>query len=130
MRGLSSFCALGRALHALHARVEDCALRHPKSQDYVFARAVAQSNVLIEYAAPLLKAGGLLVLEKARPTDEELACASEAAKICGMRDVSRETFELPRELGHREILVYKKVSEPSIRLPRKVGEAKRSPLGA
>ena len=47
-----------------------------------------------------------------------------------MRDVSRETFELPRELGHREILVYKKVSEPSIRLPRKVGEAKRSPLGA
>lgn len=118
------------ALHALHARVEDCALRHPKSQDYVFARAVAQSNVLIEYAAPLLKTGGLLVLEKARPTDEELACASEAAKICGMRDVSRETFELPRELGHREILVYKKVSEPSIRLPRKVGEAKRSPLGA
>ena len=117
------------ALHALHARVEDCALRHPKSQDYVFARAVAQSNVLIEYAAPLLKTGGLLVLEKARPTDEELARATEAAKICGMRDVSRETFELPHELGHREILIYRKVSEPSIRLPRKAGEAKRSPLG-
>ena len=117
------------ALHALHARVEDCALRHPKSQDYVFARAVAQSNVLIEYASPLLKVGGLLVLEKARPTDEELARATEAAKICGMRDVSRETFELPHELGHREILIYRKVSEPSIRLPRKAGEAKRSPLG-
>lgn len=117
------------ALHALHTRVEDFASERPQSQDYVFARAVAQSNVIIEYAAPLLKVGGLLVLEKARPTDDEIARAERAAKICGMSPVSRETFELPHDLGHREILIYKKETAPSIALPRKAGEAKRRPLG-
>ena len=117
------------ALHAVHARVEDCAVAYPARQDYVFARAVAQSNVLIEYAAPLLKMNGLLILEKARPTDDEISCAARAAKICGLEMVSRETFELPRDLGHREILIYKRVANPLIRLPRKAGEAKRHPLG-
>lgn len=117
------------ALHALHARVEDYASEYPRSQDYVFARAVAQSNVIIEYAAPLLKNEGMLVLEKARPSEEELEHAARAAEICGLDRVSRETFELPRELGHREILIYIQKRKPSILLPRKAGEAKRFPLG-
>lgn len=117
------------ALHAVHSRVEDCAVAYPARQNYVFARAVAQSNVLIEYAAPLLKMDGLLVLEKARPTDEEIAHARRAAEVCGLQEVSRETFELSRDLGHREILLYKKIGKPSIELPRKAGEAKRHPLG-
>lgn len=128
---VEEFCSrLGLSgLHALHTRLEECAVSYPQSQDYVVARAVAQSNVLIEYASPLLKSGGLLVLEKARPTDEEILHAERAAKICGLSSVSRETFELPHDLGHREILIYKKVADPSLRLPRKPGEAKRNPLG-
>lgn len=116
-------------LHALHSRIEDCAVLYPQAQDYVFARAVAQANVLVEYASPLLKVGGTLVLEKARPTEDEISSSVRAAKTCGLSLVSRETFELPNSLGHREIILYKKVSRPSIRLPRKPGEAKRNPLG-
>lgn len=112
-----------------HARLEDLARMIPGSQDYVFARAVAQTNVLIEYATPFLKQNGILVVEKGRPEDSELFEAERAAEICGLVLVSRETFELPRDLGHREILLYRRIRKSKIKLPRKVGMAKNSPLG-
>lgn len=112
-----------------HARLEHLAQVMPDSQDYVIARAVAQSNVLIEYATPFLKKSGLLVIEKGRPDETEISEADAAASICGVRLVSRETFELPRSLGHREILIYKKVARSKIPLPRKVGMARNKPLG-
>ena len=115
---------------ALHVRAEEIASEHLGRQDYVFARAVAQSNVLIEYAAPLLRMHGRLVLEKGRPSAEELDASLRAAKICGMTHVSRETFELPNDLGHREILIYEKVAKPRVKLPRRTGLAKKEPLGA
>ena len=116
-------------LQGRHIRVEDLAREVPATFDYVFARAVAQTNVLIEYASPLLKNEGILVVQKGRPEDSEIEAAIRAAEICGMRVVSRETFELQHELGHREILTYKKVSKPKIKLPRRNGQAKSDPLG-
>lgn len=116
-------------VEALHVRAEELAKNRPESFSYVFARAVAQSNVLVEYAAPLLKMNGVLVLEKANPTDDEIAASGKAARICGMKLVSRETCELPNELGHREIIQYQKTSKPIIKLPRQNGMAKNQPLG-
>lgn len=118
-----------KRLHAVHERVEDYARVHGGSQTVVLARAVAQSNVLVEYAAPLLSRGGVLVVQKGRPEDTEIERAVRAAEICGMSLVSRETFELPRNLGHREVLVFKKEGKPRVRLPRRTGMAKKEPLG-
>lgn len=122
----------GLGLHRLSvtkARLEELPLMACEPQDYVVARAVAQSNILIEYAAPLLKDQGILILEKARPTANEFDYAHKAAEICGMSFVSRETFELRDALGHREIMLYKKTRPSRIALPRKVGVAKQKPLG-
>lgn len=118
-----------RKVATRHARLEDLAREIPASQNYVFARAVARTNVLIEYGTPFLKLGGCVVVEKGRPEDDELQEASKAAEICGLELVSRETFELPCGLGHREILIYRRVRKSRIKLPRKVGLAKSSPLG-
>lgn len=93
------------------------------------ARAVAQTATLVEYAAPLLHHGGRLVVAKARPSDTELRIADKACAICGMRRVSRETYELPKGLGHREIVSYEKIANPRIRLPRATGMAQHHPLG-
>ena len=109
-------------------RVEELARRERGRYAVVTARAVAQTGVLVEYAAPLLRKGGRLVVAKARITDEELANGDRAAKICGMRRVSRETYELPHDLGHREVISYERVGNPSIRLPRAVGMAQHHPL--
>lgn len=128
---VSEFCErLGLSnIECLHGRLEELTTQIARTQDYVFARAVAKTNVLIEYSEPYLKYNGLLVVEKGRPEDEEITNASRAADICGFEAVSRETILLPHELGHREILFYKKVRKARIRLPRRVGEAKQYPIG-
>lgn len=116
-------------LEARQIRVEDLARECLRCFDVVIARAVAQTNVLIEYAAPLLSKDGVLVVEKGQPSSEELSNAERAADICGLRLVSRETFELPREFGHRVVLLYQKFGSSRIKLPRRTGLAKHEPLG-
>lgn len=116
-------------LKAIHSRVEDLPRSMFSQQDYVIARAVAQSNVLIEYATPLLRKNGILVLEKANPSNDEISSSLRASNICGLSFVSRETFELPNGLGHREIITFKKTAKAKISLPRRVGLAKTEPLG-
>lgn len=116
-------------VRAEHVRIEDLARAEHGRYAVVTARAVAQTNVLVEYAAPLLRGGGRLVVAKARPSDEEIATADRAAAICGLRRVSREAYELPHELGHREVICYERVGKPKVKLPRPAGTAKRSPLG-
>ncbi len=116
-------------LEARHIRVEDLAREQRGRYAVVTARAVAQTNVLVEYAAPLLQGRGRLVVAKARPSEEELETADRAAVLCGLKRVSRETFELPGDRGHREVISYERVGKPSIRLPRATGMAKKKPLG-
>lgn len=116
-------------LEAVHGRVEDLAVKMRGSQDLVVARALARTNVLIEYATPFLKQHGRLLVAKARPDEDELTEAERAADLCGLELVSRETFELPDGLGHRELLFYERVRKSKIKLPRKSGTAKREPLG-
>lgn len=112
-----------------HFRVEDYAISHRGEFDVVLARAVAQSNVLVEYASPLLSNGGILVLEKAKPEVTEINASKRAAKICGLSLVDIQEFELPNELGHRTVIVYRKTHKPEIKLPRRNGLAKNEPLG-
>ena len=109
--------------------LEELALKMPRSFDVIVARAVAQTNVLVEYAAPLLIDGGMLCTWKANIDDDEIAAAERAATICGMSIVSRETYELPKSFGHREIIYIEKTGEPKIKLPRRNGMATKRPLG-
>lgn len=116
-------------LKGVHGRIEELARSNKSSQDIVLTRAVAQTNVLIEYATPLLMKNGLLVVEKGNPSDEEVEVAQRAARLCGLTLDGCHSFDLPRQLGHREILVFTKTGSPKIKLPRRVGMAKSQPLG-
>lgn len=109
-------------------RAEDLAHSNPLCFDVVTARAVAEISVLLEYASPLLKRDGLLVCSKAHVPDTELRHAKQVAPLCGFHHVSRETFELPLDMGHREILSYRKTGAATVRLPRQAGMAKHMPL--
>lgn len=109
-------------------RIEDVARSHKAAFDLVTTRAVGKLTMLIEYASPLLKQNGLLLAYKAKPEQDELDDAIHTAELCGMDYVSRETFELPNGLGHREIYVYRRSGKAKVKLPRAVGMAKKSPL--
>lgn len=113
---------------ARKARAEELALEEPQAFDIACARAVADTSTLVEYASPLLKRGGKLLASKGNLSDDEYERAIKTAKLCGMSIVSRETFELPDELGHREMLTFIKDKKPRVKLPRRVGLAKHDPL--
>ena len=117
-------------VHASHARLEEFVRETGRAFDIVTARALAKLDVLIEYAEPYVKRGGYLFFGKANPDTQEIRDAKMVAKICGFEIVSRETFELPENFGHREIVVLRKISKSKVRLPRKNGEAKNNPLSA
>lgn len=110
-------------------RAEELAQSVGQRFSVITARAVAQANVLVEYASPLLCLGGRLVAAKGHISNQELDAGDSAASICGLRRVSRETFELPEDMGYREVIVYEKIARPRIKLPRNVGMAKHHPLG-
>lgn len=117
-------------VHASHTRLEEFVRETGRAFDIVTARALAKLDVLIEYAEPYVKQGGYLFFGKANPDAQEIRDAKMVAKICGFEIVSRETFELPENFGHREIVVLRKISKSKVRLPRKNGEAKNNPLSA
>ena len=108
-------------------RVESYALDHRYEFSCVVARAVAPTEVLLEYASPLLEDGGTLVVTKGDAVEDEAEIARVAA-LCGFQDVSRETLELPCYSGLRVVSVFKKVEKEKVKLPRRVGMARKRPL--
>ena len=114
--------------HAVHDRLEEYARSHKKQFSVVTARALAPLPILVEYAAPFLRDGGLFVITKGNPSDEELASGMSAAKICGFTLLLNDAIDLPGGLGHREFIVFKKSHPASVLLPRANGMAKKNPL--
>ncbi len=115
-------------VHAVHDRLEEFARSHKKQFAVVTARALAPLPVLVEYASPYLKDGGLFVITKGNPTDEELDSGEAAAKICGFTLLLSDDLDLPDGLGHREFIILKKSRPASVSLPRANGMAKKNPL--
>ena len=116
------------AVTAVHDRCESYASKHASEFDIVFARAVGQMNLIVEYATPFIEEDGYLVMAKANPSDEERRIADKTAELCGLELVGVDEFDLPCELGHRTVYLYQKVSKPRVKLPRAVGLAKKQPL--
>lgn len=119
---------LSSRLSAMPIRAEDLALRSAASFDLVLVRAVAKLSILIEYASPLLKPNGLLVSSKARIETDEIMHAKKVAHLCGMKLVSRETYDLPYSSGHRELFSFMRTANALVDLPRKPGMAVHRPL--
>lgn len=109
-----------------HGRIEDLAREQPSSFAVVSARALSQLSILMEFASPLLIKGGYLICYKSNLSEEELNKAISLEKKLGMKLISRRDFDLYDK--HRCIVVFEKISKPSISLPRKTGFAQKKPL--
>lgn len=109
-------------------RAEDLAKDCRATFSAVVARAVSALPSLLELASPLLQIGGRLIALKGSPESSELDQAERVARMLGFRCEVDEKYQLPRG-EHRRVLVYGKVREPRIALPRRPGSAQRHPLG-
>ena len=85
--------------------------------------------MLVEYAAPLLDEGGVLVAWKGRRQADEERAGERAAGDVGLT-LSRVTAVTPFAGAHsRHLHVFTKTSPTPERFPRRAGIAVKRPLG-
>ena len=98
--------------------------------DVVCARALAALSVLYEYAAPLLRANGVLVAWKGAVDDVEAADGAAAAAHLGLAvDPVRAVVPFPGSM-RRTLYVARKVGPTPPGYPRRPGMATKRPLTA
>jgi 16S rRNA (guanine527-N7)-methyltransferase len=101
-----------------------------RTRDLVTARALAPLAVLAEYAAPLLREGGVLVAWKGRrDADEERDAAAAAAELALAVEEIRPVHPYAGA-QHRHLHVLRKVGPTPDGFPRRPGMARKRPLGA
>jgi 16S rRNA (guanine527-N7)-methyltransferase len=114
------------------SRSEELATRPGERGAYriVLARAVGPLATLVELAAPLLALDGHLVVCTSAPrAAEESAAAAGAADACGL--APGRTVPLTRSPLDRSVAVILEKAAPTPSwLPRRVGLARRRPLGS
>ncbi len=99
-----------------------------RAYEAVTARALAPLAVLVEYAAPLLAPGGVLIAWKgARVPDEESAGAA-AADMVGLLPTVVMPVTPFVSARNRHLHVYRKVAPTPERFPRRPGMAVKNPL--
>jgi len=100
------------------------------AQDLVTARALAPLNVVVEYAAPLLGEGGVLVAWKGRRHGAEEADGAAAAAATGLVPVEVLPVQPWSGAEHLHLHLYLKVGLTPNRFPRRPGMARKRPLQA
>ena len=111
-----------------NGRIETLACDMPGKFSVLSARALSSFSSLIELASPLLKNKGRLICYKSHVEEEDLKHVCEVAEKLGMKFISRREFYLSDNEVKRCIVVFEKISEPSIKLPRRIGLAQRKPF--
>jgi 16S rRNA (guanine527-N7)-methyltransferase len=119
---------------SITARVEDFA-RTPaalgggrEAYDAVTARAVGSLALLVEYAAPLLRADGVLVAWKGTRDDAEEGAGAAVAEKVGMAVKEVVPVQPYPASENRHLYVYRKVAPTPPEFPRRAGIARKRPL--
>lgn len=125
----STAALLGVKVNCVWARAEDAA--HDPSLrgrfDFAAARAVVRLPLLVEYAAPFLREGGVFAAMKGPSPEEEVASAENALKKLGAAVDDILHFELSDGSG-RSIILIKKISPTATIYPRPSAKISKNPL--
>jgi 16S rRNA (guanine527-N7)-methyltransferase len=114
----------------LCGRIESLAhsAEHREKADLVTARAVAPLAVLLEYAVPLLKVGGLCAFWKSTKVADELAGSAGAQRALKCLYLGAFNYTLPDQWGDRTIVFFKKTAATPSDYPRRTGIPKQKPI--
>jgi len=120
-----------RDVQVLSERAEDVGRMTGQRQAYdmAVARAVAPMPVLVEYLLPLVKLGGMVVMQKGDNAHAEAQAANKAIEILGGRLKQINPVLLPGVVEERFLVVVCKVAMTSQEYPRKAGTPSKHPLG-
>jgi len=115
----------------LAERAEDVGrmVNQRQAYDLAVARAVAPMAVLVEYLLPLVKLGGVVVMQKGESAHAEAQAAARAIEILGGRLKQIIPVLLPGVVEERFLVVLDKVAMTTQEYPRKAGTPSKHPLG-
>ena len=118
------------AVEVLNARAETIGQHedHRAEYDWVTARAVAAMPVLIEYVLPLLKIGGMAVIQKGETGPAETHSAEAGIRLLGGKVQQVKRLDLPRVVEARYLVVLEKVAATPDKYPRRPGIPSKRPL--
>ncbi len=121
-----------QGVESIKGRAEELGRRPDRRESYdvALARAVAQLPVLLEYALPLLKLGGVFVAQKGMEIEEELEVAGSAMEVLGGRLKEVREVHLPGLEEPRHLVVVEKVAPTPQKYPRRVGLPGKRPLAS
>ena len=114
----------------VHARAEEAG-RMPSLRagcDVVVARALAAMPILIEYALPLLREGGVLAAPKGSRGDEELIEATTAIEALGGEALPPLDLSLPDDAPPQRVYLVRRSGGLDDRYPRRPGVPAKRPL--
>jgi 16S rRNA (guanine527-N7)-methyltransferase len=114
----------------VNARAEDAG-RDPELRaqfDLVVARAVAPMPVLVEYALPLLRKGGLLATPKGSRAIDDLAQAEAAIAALGGVAEPSLPLSLPASVPPQTVLLVRRTGKLKERYPRRAGTPAKRPI--
>jgi 16S rRNA (guanine527-N7)-methyltransferase len=127
----STTAALGVAnVLPVHARLEDFGRGAGRERfDVATARALGPLPVVAELGVPVLKPGGILLVPRGAPSDEEMRELARACEILGaeVREVIPNPSSPIDQVGF--VVIMAKIAVTSPRFPRRSGVPARSPLG-
>ena len=114
-------------IKVINDRAEDYSLNHREEYDYVTARAVSNTNILIEVCGAMVKMDGYFINLKGSKGLEEISQAQKAIEKMGFIVESYKQEQLFN--GDPRIIIYlKKVNKSPTTYPRKYNIIKKKPL--
>lgn len=119
-----------RNVTVIHGRAEELAHRENYRAQFnmVTARAVSALPVLLEYAAPYCRQGGILIFPKKGDLTDEMARAHQAAPQVGAHFRTEMAVTLPGLDDGRSLLVWEQRNLCPSRYPRHGATITRQPL--
>lgn len=121
-------------LNIINARAEDAGMQKGLRDRYklAVARALASLPVVLEYCAPFVNSGGAILAMKGRLEGDELLAGRRAAARIGaeLHEANRVQLRPELEQKQRHIVVFQKIGPTPSGYPRRVGLAKKRPLGS
>lgn len=100
---------------------------HREKYDLVFARALAKMPVMLEYLLPLTAIGGYVIAQRGSDSKQEAEGFNLLIKRLGGEVEEITPVEIP-DMTERYIIKIRKISETSVKYPRRVGVPKKNPM--
>ncbi len=101
---------------------------HRERYDLALARALAELPILVEYALPFCRLGGLLIAQKGAGLRTEVEAAGPALDILGGALRRIIPVELPGLAQPRSLVVIEKVAPTPEKYPRRPGIPRKRPI--